>query len=157
MIEIINEEDVKLSKELISLMDTLINIGYNKLNSTINFKDKILLENGIQNLKKKRLGLWGLLTIYISENNKELKNTDREKYIVKEDITLVDISNAYFGKPDYAHHIYIENDLTTTELEIGQEIYIPVIEKEELIARHKDVIIGDITNVLYERDGIKYE
>lgn len=152
-----NENDVKIAKELISDMETLINIGYNKLSSTINFKDKILIENEIQNLKKKKLGLWGLLTIYLSENNPESINNDREIYIVKEDISLVDISNAYFGKPDYAHHIYIENDLTTSILEIGQEILIPIIEKENLIAKHTDVIIGDITNSLYLRDGIKYE
>lgn len=155
--QINNENDVKIAKELISDMETLINIGYNKLSSTINFKDKILLENEIQNLKKKKLGLWGLLSIYLSENNPESIKNDREIYVVKEDVTLVDISNAYFGKPDYAHHIYIENDLTTSKLNIGQEILIPIIEKENLIAKHKEVIIADITNALYLRDGIKYE
>lgn len=149
-------EESIIAKELIQEIDKLINQCYNNLkglNSDFNFKEIVEYEDFIQRLKIKRLGYYNLIVIFNAENdnNKEIK---KDTVIVTEDMTLVDISNAFFGQPEYAHLIYVENDLDTSLLEVGQEIKIPILENTEKVVLQSKVIVSDICNILYKKNGI---
>ncbi len=151
--EITNEKQVYIAKQIIETIDRLIDAGYNKIKQTTDFLLIVKYEEIIYRLKRKRLGFWGLLVSYQAGKIENDSSNKIEIYVVQEDVTLIDVSNAYYGRPEYAGYIYIANDLETDEIQIGQILVIPELKDPSLITNHELIVLPELYNEVLIKRG----
>lgn len=124
--EIFTEEKYYKLKQLITVLDTVIELTYNELSKTTIEKKITEIQVYIDWAKKKRLGAWTIATQYEQSLNKVVQ---QDLYTVKRGDTLPNISNAFYGTHDYWKYIYTTNALTSDILTPGTDLTIPKLPK----------------------------
>lgn len=121
-ITIQSEEEYYNAINIIKACDNNINVAYSEMEKVT---DEVLiteLQQYINSLNIKRLGLNKLVMYY--EDSVSDKKKDKVIYKARMGDTLPLIAQAFYGKSEYAEYLYEHNQLDTMNLEVNQEIEI---------------------------------
>ncbi len=102
-----------------------INFSYSELEKETNEVDIVEIQQYINALNIRRLGLFKLITYY--EDNTYKNKESKVVYNVRMGDTLPLIAQAFYGRSEYSQYLYEHNALETINLEVNQAIEIPVI------------------------------
>jgi hypothetical protein len=119
-----NDTELNKHQNYLKILDDTINLLSNEALKTSLIETYIAQMETIDVFRNRRLGCHFLITAYNA--SKKVNNT-KEYIIIQDQTSLVDLSNAYYGIPDYYQYIYEENNLTSLVLEAGQKIILPDI------------------------------
>ena len=145
---ITNDEQLFLAQDVLIKLDTYIKSLYNTIETTDDLFEVTNLQDIIKETKLIRLGYYGLIAFYTYQGINKNKVENQVIYIVKEEITLADVSNSFYGLPDYAQEIYMANDLSTDILEVNQELIIPKIDNLSKIGGNLEIYKAEIENII---------
>lgn len=149
---ITNDSQLNKHQEFLKLLDDKINFLSNEILKISDLNVYIQQVETIEVLREKRLGCHFLILAY---NSTKQNNSAKDYIIIQDQTSLVDLSNAYYGSPDYYQHIYDENNLTSLVLTAGQKIFLPDLPSDiEINLWDNYIFRGEVVTLAYEDLGI---
>ncbi len=149
---ITNDSQLQKHQAYLKLLDDTINLLSNEILKTSDLNIYIQQMETIEALRERRLGCHFLILAY---NSSKQVNEAKEYIIIQDQTSLVDLSNAYYGSPEYYQHIYDENNLTSLVLTAGQKIFLPELPSDiEINLWDNYIFRGEVVTLAYEDLGI---
>lgn len=147
MSEIQTDKQYQDAVQDINTIDTFVSKLYNEIVKYTSESDILSIQEWIDRLMDKRLGLYNLCAIFA--NRKKQDNKQYDIYTCRYKDTLIKIAQAYYGNADFWQYLYVINNLEDAILIPFQQINVPLINPSktkvyngELIAFMDDYELG---------------